>query len=70
MRRLLTRLLGLMALVLGLGVVAPAQAAPAAPDFRVLAFYNGTWDAAHIDFVKEANDWFPRTAAAHNFTYT
>ncbi|MEU6945150.1 ThuA domain-containing protein [Streptomyces sp. NPDC046316] len=58
-----------MALVLGVGSI-PAQAAPAAPDFRVIAFYNGTWDAAHIDFVKEANDWFPRTAAAQNFGYT
>ncbi|MFE4989511.1 1,4-beta-xylanase, partial [Streptomyces sp. NPDC056664] len=70
MRRHLIRLLGLMALVLGLGAVGPAQAAPAAPDFRVIAFYNGTWDSAHIDFVKEANDWFPRTAAAQNFSYT
>ncbi|MFF6842167.1 RICIN domain-containing protein [Streptomyces tanashiensis] len=59
-----------MALLLGLGAVAPAQAAPAAPAFRVIAFYNGAWDAAHIDFVKEANDWFPRTAAAQNFAYT
>ncbi|MEU4066356.1 ThuA domain-containing protein [Streptomyces wedmorensis] len=59
-----------MALVLGLSAAVPAQAAPAAPDFRVIAFYNGTWDAAHIDFVKEANDWFPRTAAAQNFSYT
>ncbi|MFE5512194.1 ThuA domain-containing protein [Streptomyces sp. NPDC056529] len=48
----------------------PAQAAPAAPDFRVLALYSGTWDDAHIDFVKEANDWFPRTGAAENFSYT
>ncbi|WP_306329682.1 ThuA domain-containing protein [Streptomyces venezuelae] len=70
MRPLLTRLLALMTLVLGLGAVGPAQAAPTAPEFRVLAFYNGTWDAAHIDFVKEANDWFPRAAAANNFSYT
>ncbi|MGW1887675.1 ThuA domain-containing protein [Streptomyces sp. NPDC001970] len=48
----------------------PAQAAPAAPAFKVIAFYNGTWDAAHIDFVKEANEWFPRTAAENNFSYT
>ncbi|MBZ9639966.1 ThuA domain-containing protein [Streptomyces sp. PSKA30] len=63
----------LLALVLGLTAPAhagPASAAPQAPAFKVIAFYNGTWDAAHIDFVKEANEWFPRTAAANNFTYT
>ncbi|MCX3287947.1 ThuA domain-containing protein [Streptomyces sp. NEAU-H22] len=59
-----------------LGLTAPAHAAPTspaaaqAPDFKVIAFYSGTWDAAHIDFVKEANGWFPRTAAQNNFTYT
>ncbi|MFI8515614.1 ThuA domain-containing protein [Streptomyces sp. NPDC085460] len=58
-----------MALLLG-STAPSALAAPAAPDFRVLAFSSGTWDAAHIDFVKEANEWFPRTAAANNFTYT
>ncbi|MEU3792293.1 ThuA domain-containing protein [Streptomyces fructofermentans] len=72
MRRLAARLLLLLAVLLA--STAPAHAlpaaAPAAPDFKVIAFYNGTWDAAHIDFVKEANDWFPRTAAQNNFTYT
>ncbi|MFF8873124.1 ThuA domain-containing protein [Streptomyces massasporeus] len=74
MRRLTARLLLLLALVLGL--TAPAHAGPAspdaaqAPDFKVIAFYSGTWDAAHIDFVKEANEWFPRTAAQNDFTYT
>jgi hypothetical protein len=60
-----------MAVLLGLAG-APAQATPqatAAP-FKVLALYNGTWDAAHISFVKEANEWFPRQAAANGFTYT
>ncbi|MFJ9818706.1 ThuA domain-containing protein [Streptomyces sp. NPDC101151] len=68
---LLLRLLLLLAVLLGMAG-APAQAAPratAAP-FKVLALYNGTWDAAHISFVKEANEWFPRQAAANGFTYT
>ncbi|MFJ2923670.1 ThuA domain-containing protein [Streptomyces massasporeus] len=74
MTRLAARLLLLLALVLGL--TAPAHAGPTspasaqAPDFKVIAFYSGTWDAAHIDFVKEANEWFPRTAAQNDFTYT
>ncbi|MFC0626992.1 ThuA domain-containing protein [Kribbella deserti] len=41
-----------------------------APAFNVIAFYHGTFDAAHIDFVKEANQKFPQLAAQHNFTYT
>ncbi|GHJ44273.1 hypothetical protein Cs7R123_16150 [Catellatospora sp. TT07R-123] len=43
--------------------------AQAAPAFKVLAFYNGTWDAAHIDFDKEAKVWFPQTAAQYNFSW-
>jgi hypothetical protein len=39
------------------------------PKFKVIAFYNGTWDAAHISFVKEANQWFPGIAAQYGFTY-
>ncbi|MEU7424838.1 ThuA domain-containing protein [Streptomyces sp. NPDC040750] len=68
---LLPRLLLLLALLLGLAQ-APAQAAPraAAAPFKVLALYNGTWDAAHISFAKEANEWFPRQAEANGFTYT
>lgn len=74
MRRLIARLLTGLALVLGLTAApAPAgrdaSAAPQAPAFKVIAFYHGTWDAAHIDFVKEANEWFPRTGAQHDFTY-
>lgn len=59
----------LLAMLVGVTTV-PAHAGPQAPDFKVIAFYNGTWDAAHINFVKEANEWFPRTAAQNNFSYT
>jgi trehalose utilization protein/ricin-type beta-trefoil lectin protein len=54
-------------------VVSPAPGrveAQAAPAFKVLAFYNGTWDAAHINWVKEANTRFPQIAAQNNFDYT
>ncbi|MGQ4386730.1 ThuA domain-containing protein [Streptomyces sp. SAS_270] len=67
--RAVLRGLLLLATLLGLAVT-PAHAAPAASPFKVLALYSGTWDAAHIDFVKEANDWFPKQAAANGFTYT
>lgn len=39
------------------------------PKFRVIAFYHGTFDQAHIAFVKEANQWFPQIAAQYGFSY-
>ncbi|MEU8418442.1 ThuA domain-containing protein [Amycolatopsis japonica] len=53
-----------------LALASAPVAAQAAPAFKVLAFYNGTYDAAHISFVKEANQWFPKTASQNNFSYT
>src|SRR6266446_5173527 len=40
-----------------------------APKFKVLAFYTGKSDLAHISFVQEANRWFPRMATEANFSY-
>ncbi|MEV4638015.1 ThuA domain-containing protein [Actinoplanes sp. NPDC049548] len=60
-------LLGL--LIVAATLTAPPAAAVAATPFKVLAFYNGTWDAAHIDFDKEAREWFPRAAAENGFTW-
>ena len=65
--RLLLRLFALLAVVFGLQA-APAHGAE--PTFNVIAFYDGTYDAAHISFVHEANAWFPQQAAANGFTYT
>ncbi|RZU46021.1 ricin-type beta-trefoil lectin protein [Streptomyces sp. BK022] len=67
-----TLLRGLLLLAALLGLTAPptAYAHTAAAPFKVLGLYSGTWDAAHIDFEKEANDWLPRQAAANGFTYT
>src|SRR5882757_2064765 len=42
----------------------------AAATFTVLAFYSGTFDAAHIDFEKEANQRFPQFGATNGFNYT
>ncbi len=39
------------------------------PAFRVIAFYTGKNDMAHISYVKEANEWFARMASQHNFVY-
>ena len=40
-----------------------------APKFHVVAFYTGRNDLAHISFVHEANQWFPKMAKKYNFTY-
>jgi hypothetical protein len=58
------------AVVTGIAVtpVLGATAQAAAP-FKVLAFYNGTWDAAHIDFDKDAKAWFPQAGAQYGFTW-
>jgi hypothetical protein len=67
--RTLLRLFALLAVVLGVQA-GPAHTAQAAPAFKVIAFYDGTYDAAHISFVHEANTWFPQQAAANGFSYT
>jgi trehalose utilization protein/ricin-type beta-trefoil lectin protein len=67
-RKLLAAVLALLATAVAGLTLRPAQAAAAAP-FKVLAFYNGTWDAAHIDFDKEARDWFPQAGAQYGFTW-
>ena len=68
-RRLVIAALALLAVV-GLSFTAvPVEHAAAAEPFKVLAFYNGTWDAAHIDFDKEAKVWFPQAAAENGFTW-
>ncbi|MFD4555439.1 ThuA domain-containing protein, partial [Streptomyces sp. NPDC058469] len=65
------RVLLLLATLLGLAAVPPAaHASTAATPFKILALYSGTYDAAHIDFDKEANVWFPQQAAANGYTYT
>jgi len=37
--------------------------------FKVIAFYTGKNDRAHISFVHEANKRFPKMAAENNFSY-
>ena len=39
------------------------------PDFKVIAFYTGKADQAHISFVKEANRWFTAMAVQHHFSF-
>jgi hypothetical protein len=39
------------------------------PKFRVIAFYTGKNDRAHVSFVHEANRWFTLMASRYNFSY-
>ena len=41
----------------------------AARQFKVIAFYTGKNDQAHISFVNEANQWFPKMGAQYHFAY-
>src|SRR6188768_3785192 len=67
------RVLGALAAV-ALLLTLPATAgwsegAQSAPTFKVLAFYTGTNDLAHISFLEEANKWFPEAGRKNGFTY-
>ena len=48
---------------------AAAQTKRKIPAFKVIAFFTGREDQAHISFVHEANEWFPATAKKYNFQY-
>jgi hypothetical protein len=39
------------------------------PKFKVIAFYTGKNDQAHISYVQEANRFFPKIASENNFIY-
>jgi uncharacterized protein len=60
----------LVVLALGLcGAVGAVAAEPPAPRFRVVAFYDGTVEEAHLSFVREANRWLEETARQDGFGY-
>jgi len=48
---------------------ARAQLKEPSPKFKVIAFYTGRNDQAHISFVQEANKWFPEMGRKYHFTY-
>jgi hypothetical protein len=62
--------LALAALVtVALAVPSNAYQAASPARFRVIAFYTGARDKAHISFVREANPWFAETARKNGFSY-
>ncbi|WP_257659030.1 ThuA domain-containing protein [Parapedobacter lycopersici] len=59
----------LMLLWMLLGAFCAPVAAQQKPAFKVIAFYTAKNDRAHISFVHEANNWFPKIAETYHFTY-
>jgi len=59
----------IVALGIGLGGLS-LEAQNPATDFKVIGFYTGKSDQAHISFVQEANRWFASKAAQAHFSYT
>ncbi|WP_254413441.1 ThuA domain-containing protein [Dyadobacter diqingensis] len=51
------------------GLLQTADAQSKKPKFKVIAFYTGKNDQAHISYMHEANKFFPKIAAENNFTY-
>src|SRR5882762_6275011 len=49
--------------------ISDIEAQASVPKFKVIAFYTGRSDLAHISYVHEANQWFPKIAKQYNFTY-
>lgn len=39
------------------------------PSFKVIAFFTGKEDQAHISFAAEANSWFPKMSKKYHFSY-
>jgi len=57
----------LLILFLSANLFAAAQSIK--PKFKVIAFYTGKNDQAHISYMHEANKFFPEIAAKYNFSY-
>ena len=57
----------LIVLILNFSLV--AMSADVSPKFKVIAFYTGKQDLAHISFVHEANRWLPVAARQNGFSY-
>ncbi|MES2418746.1 MAG: ThuA domain-containing protein [Bacteroidota bacterium] len=50
-------------------IISQAAYAQKAPKFKVIAFFTGKNDQAHVSYVHEANKWFPKIAEQYGFSY-
>ena len=68
----LTRIISIQILVLilsGFFIESSAKEPVKNPKFKVIAFYTGKNDKAHVSYVHEANRWFSKTASGLGFDY-
>lgn len=68
-RTMINRVVMFAALIVMAVLTAVNVNAQSRKNFKVIAFYTGRNDLAHISFVHEANRWFPAMAKKYNFTY-
>ena len=59
----------LLALLIACFIFLKSNAQNKTTPFKVIAFFTGKNDQAHISFVKEANAWFPSIAVKYHFIY-
>lgn len=52
-----------------LGLFNVSHAQPNHAKFKVIAFFTGQNDLAHVSYVQEANKWFPEMAKKYRFRY-
>jgi uncharacterized protein len=63
------KILALVLLIFSNCAPSSASGKKSGPEFRVIAFYTGKNDAAHVSYVHEANRWFSEMAGKYNFQY-
>ena len=66
---LLNKVIADIVLCLSCSSFSRTRASVPPPKFKVIAFYTGKHDQAHISYVHEANEWFSRAAAKYKFSY-
>jgi hypothetical protein len=68
--RLLRAAVGVVGISLACFGGVSTEAQSPKPRFRVIAFYPGQTETAHLSFVQEADRWFAKMALQHAFIYS
>jgi uncharacterized protein len=69
MRKIVFSLIGPCLIFCLLSIIGIEKVNSQTPGFKVIAFYTGREDLAHISFLHEANRWFPEMGKKYNFSY-
>ena len=64
-----SKIFALVLFILSGFTLSSSSAQKSGPEFKVIAFYTGKNDAAHVSYVHEANRWFSEMAGKYNFQY-